>query len=184
MNEDQVRALVQSILQSGQYSVSKVPYHIHNGVDSPLLPSSGSSSSINGLATGNGSGTLSANTPLLVEPTQVFANGITFNATGSDYGWTVITAGQYIITSMITFDSPVATYLYRNAIVWTPSGGATWIAEYDLYVASSSGSVGMPNSIIYNLGVGDLIQLYAETQYTSGTVENTARRTYFAIAKV
>jgi len=48
MNKDEVTALVQSILQSGQYSVTKVPYHIHNNIDAPFIPST----NITGLSAG------------------------------------------------------------------------------------------------------------------------------------
>lgn len=42
MNQDQITALVQSLINqaqsSAQFQVTKNGYHIHNGVDSPLLP--------------------------------------------------------------------------------------------------------------------------------------------------
>ena len=38
MTEDQVRGIIKDELQKNQYKVPSVPYHLHNGIDSPKLP--------------------------------------------------------------------------------------------------------------------------------------------------
>ena len=39
MDENQVKQIVQSVLQQSQYKVGGVPYHTHNGIDSPKIVS-------------------------------------------------------------------------------------------------------------------------------------------------
>ena len=38
MTEDQVRGIIKDESQKNQYKVPSVPYHLHNGIDSPKLP--------------------------------------------------------------------------------------------------------------------------------------------------
>lgn len=37
MNEEQIRQLIQEELQKNQYNVARIPFHTHNGVDSPIV---------------------------------------------------------------------------------------------------------------------------------------------------
>ena len=73
MNEQQVRAIVQQMMQQSQYSVAKVPLHIHNGVDSPFLPNQILSGS--GAPTGRAAkGTLYVNTTASTTTTRLYIN--------------------------------------------------------------------------------------------------------------
>lgn len=75
MNEQQIRRLIQSELKESQYKVGGVPYHIHNGIDSPKI------------STGGGVSSLTAGTGISV-------SGSTGAVTVSNTGITQITAGS------------------------------------------------------------------------------------------
>ena len=141
--------------------------------------------SINGFANGSPGTSIPSLTATLVKPTSVFANGVTFNASGSDYGFTIDTAGQYIISALVSYTSTQSGYLYQTRIQWTPSGGASTNISTVFGIGGAGSVIGVPCSIIYNLSVGDLIQLYTYQSYSgSTTIYSNTNLVYLGIAKI
>jgi hypothetical protein len=186
MIDPQTKAYIDSAIKEAErkalYSIKNASFHIHNGIDSPLITFP---SSINGLATGTAVTSIPSLTQTILEPTNSFTNGITFNSTGSDYGFTVLTAGQYLITGTVEYTSSQTGYLYQTRILQTPRGGSQNEISTVISIGNSGASVSALASIVYNLGVGDLIQLATYCSYSSGgTVSNNGTLTYFCIAKI
>lgn len=164
-----------------QYNISKIPYHVHNGTDSPLVVGVGSS--INGKVSGTSTTTIANLTETKLTPTtKEFANGITWDAT--NYRFVIITPGQYQINAQVAWSSVTAEKLYYTGIA---KNGAMTNGVYGFFQAGANATnvECYAMSDILNLVAGDYIELHCEQ--TSGgnqTVYNNPNITYLSIAKV
>lgn len=198
MNEQQVRALIRQELKNSQYKVGGVPYHVHNGIDTPHISygnvsgiptatrsSSSLSSSIAARAYGTSSSSIPSGIDTLVALNSLdFAAGITWNATDSEF--VVETAGYYLITGIATYASTKSGSEYQTEISINGNAAGSGASAKCYFQASINGGAAGPCvSTILSLNVGDYIQLY--TWQNSGGNEgiyDSSNLTYLAVAMV
>jgi hypothetical protein len=120
MTEDDVKAIVDAYMKESQYNVAKIPYHTHNGTDSPSIQSSASATS--SVATGQGSETLAVATH-----TVVVAHGI--GHIPSIFYWSGFTAnGSTTIADNGSYDG--TTMNFNSLYGTTPNWGTGYIASF------------------------------------------------------
>lgn len=160
------------------YGVGSVPFHTHNGIDSPMLATSAAvQSPVNGRSHNPSSTTVGSgsNVKMLLSAND-FANGITWDAANSRF--VVVTAGAYMMSYFITFLSVISGSLYQAQLY--KNGSA--IGQSDFVSGGSSVNVTAGASDIQQLAVGDYIELYAfQSSGSSVTVKNGIG-TYLALA--
>lgn len=172
---------IQNYAIKNQYGVSLIPYHTHNGTDSPVIASS-ATTSVNGRSGGSGVTTIVTSTLTKVTlNTNDFANGITWDST--NHRFVVLTAGQYQINAQVTYFNNIAGggiyigYIYINGVAHTAfefvgDGGTGW-----------NESAGM--SDIADLSVNDYIELYAfQTSGSNAGIYNDTSITFLSLAKI
>lgn len=141
------------------------------------VPYGGGATSINGTAWGNISSIPSGLDTLVSLPTLEFSNGITFSSST----FTIVTAGQYLVTGIATYTSSVTGKEYQTEI-WV-NGLA--VAKSYFQAAGTAGAIGPCVTRIVNLNVGDHVQLYTwQSTGSSESLYNASSLTYLSIAKV
>lgn len=136
-------------------------------------------SSINGRAHGTSTQSISAGTDTKVSlGVKDFANGITYDTT--NHKFTIITAGQYIVTGTCFFSSitnsgkAVIAKLFKNGSVIAESG----------FGSVASGNLAAPQvTDIQNCIAGDFFELFV-FQNDTGSNSLALALSYLAIAKV
>lgn len=147
-----------------QYGVGAVPFHTHNGIDSPLLGSS--SSSANG-SSSNGSQSIpgpSVQTKLSLS--NSFVNGITWNSANHRFICTI--AGIYFVTGIVNY-SNVPTGKNYSSEIWL-NGNAAVIAW--VQTGEAGGPITATANTLFSLSVNDYIELY--TEHNNSANENAS----------
>lgn len=165
---------------SAQYAPSPVPYHTHNGTDSPKISST--STSINARSHGTAVTSIASGADTLVQlNVNDFANGVTWDS--ANHQFKILTAGQYIISGTVTWQAVTDQKLYKTAIYKGGLGGT--ILEYASVTASGTTSVGPCGTTIADLVVGDTIQLACfQNSGGSQSIYTNSEITNLNIAKV
>lgn len=181
MNEQQIRALVQQMLQQQQYKVSPTSYHTHNGIDSPKLtqssvPSSGVSSLIAGSnitltpVTGIGDVTVSAAGPTY-PVTSVSGSGSGINVSPTTGAIVVSNTG---VTSLVA-GTNISISGPTGAITVSSSAGGAVSATGTDTLSGATTPINTTHTITHGLGVTPIIismqvpQLLTPTPSGSGT---------------
>ncbi len=161
-----------------QYGVSRIPYHTHNGTDSPLVHPT--SSDINARSYGTGVTSIVTGTPTkLTLQSNSFNNGVTWDSTNNRLQ--IITAGQYLITALVTYTNTTDAKGYQTLVY--KNGGEIMAAN--MMASAAGGAVSPVSTDIQTLATNDYLELY--TFHNAGvnqTVGSTTEQTYLAIAKV
>lgn len=134
-----------------QYGVGAIPYHTHNGIDSPKIPNSSGA----GRSHASALTSMGANTPTKVGiDTNDFASGISWNSGNTRFA--VTTSGYYLVSTNVEFShytsgDNITLSIYKN-------GGS---------VSSTTLKAGAPvyESLaltdILSLSTNDYIEIYA-----------------------
>ena len=176
MNQDEIQNLINSTLDTretqNQYGVTKVPFHTHNGVDSPPI-SNNNSTILNGRAGGTTVTTIhhNADTKLPLK-TKTFVNGITFDSVNGKF---ILTPGYYQINAQVTYSSVTAQFYTE---IWINGAYSTYA------ISQGSATQSLCVSDIFKLNANDYVELYTR-QNTAGdeTVQDDIALTFLSIAK-
>lgn len=175
MNEQQIRALVDSILSKSQYDVGRVPYHEHNGIDSPKIIST----SINATGTGTNATIAASFVPTKVNIASAdFINGVAYDSPNKRF--TVLSKGQYLIIGFVFYNNPTTANVSYQSMVF--KNGVNVFSAYQ--VPPTTGvSVAIPAVKVINCSVNDYVELYGQTG--SGSTQSVSGPlSYLSIAKV
>lgn len=97
MDDNRVRQLFQDELKKTEYNVAKIPYHIHNGTDSPLISTQNTTAGVSSVTAGTG---------ITVSPTTgavtVTNAGVTSLTAGTAIGLTGSTGGITVNNTGVT----------------------------------------------------------------------------------
>lgn len=156
----------------------ELPYHNHDGVNSPKLSTASTSTSVVGkMYPGSGQVVQAALVTISLDTSEI-AEGTT-NSTGSYY-IEVPTTGQYYVGGQVRWDT-----ISDGAAYWTYIyNGASLIAQTVVY-GSASATLTVPAFTVVNLTAGD--KLYLKCSQTSGTNDYTVAgsiNTFLTVFKI
>lgn len=146
-----------------------------------LSQSTGFVSGANGTVS-NATASVPTGTDTLVALASGFFNGITWDT--STNAFVIITAGQYLVSGVVTYASLISGKLYKTEIFVNGSVVAETGAQ-SAVTGSGVATVSTCVTIVLNLNVGDSVQLY--TFQNSGSTESVAGGSplgYLSIAQV
>lgn len=168
MNEQQVRAIIQQEMKKGQYDVSKVPYHIHNGIDSPEITSSTASKAYakiyNPALTSIAINNQGTSFEIGMQTTSL-VSGVTVS-TGGTFG--IKTAGVYqvhfSVQAAMTGGAGVFTTFYN----FVTKNGTQAVGSY---CGAIGGSAVNGHALgLLNCSVGDVLDFWVENVTTNNAV--------------
>jgi hypothetical protein len=142
--------------------------------------STGGGTSINGRSGGSVNASVPTATTTQVQfRANSFANGITW--TGGSYGFTVVTAGQYLLTAMVGFASAIVSGAVFYCLIEV-NGAIVSVARND---SSGNIAISILASTIQDLAIGDVITVYTSQNSGFGvSIVDDPAYTYLAVAKV
>jgi hypothetical protein len=167
---------IQFVYTGGVYSL----YLYINNQWSQFSAGGGGGTSINGRSGGSVNASIPTATTTQVQfRANSFANGITW--TGASYGFTVVTAGQYLLTAMVAY----ATAIVSGAKFYTIIEVNGTIVSVAVNNSSGNLAISVLASTIQDLSVGDVITVYCSQSsgFFVSLVDDPAY-TYLTVAKV
>lgn len=137
-----VQSQIEEAAKKGQISVSKVPYHTHNNVDSPKLPLTSTEAGVSSIVAGT---------------------NVTISPTGGTGAVTINSSSSSAVSSVTGSGSGINVTPTTGAVVISNTGVTSNIAGTGIGVSGSTGAVTISNDGVTSLIAGTNITLSGST---------------------
>lgn len=151
---------------------------IFNAATNQWVASQGTTT-VNGRSHGSASTTIATGTNTKVQlNVNDFANGITWDAT--NHVFTIVTAGNYLITAQVTYSGTTTASTYRVFVAGATTSQAAAYAS-----VTAGGQISISSTDIQTLSVGSTVELDTD-QFTGGnaTLATGTGQTYLSLTKI